>query len=819
MFLATSLAILLAAAPLAHPPEGPEVRVRPCADGPGLFVDGRRVAPWMFSVRDGSRSRPVTKDWTRLEFTARPQSDRRRCQFHLKCVLPERRGFIRFRNFSVTTNGVDVEGFRGSFDDAGRFARRWKMWPPIATTGWTNYLDHGEWVVEVGPVENRPERIGYLPHSSFFDLTKGAECKVSFETRSDDVRWLQTNIYAVDDTGRHYCPIAMDSEDMLAKQVRLAATAGIDIVSYLYGESWTGEGDDYDFAELDATSDRILRANPKALLVPRFGMDAPDAWLRRHPSSRMRYDCATGQASRMASVSNPEYRAAACRYLRSLIAHMQAKYPQSFAGVHPCGQQTHEWFYCDSTTRYHGYDPSTRAAFGDEAPSVAARAAHAPLGILNTGATAQQVFRFNRMLQNEMADFLALLARTAREATRGRKLVILFYGYTFEVATMATAPANTGHYGLQRLLDTAAADIDMIAAPLSYRDRGWTGVSAEMGSIDSIMRAGVLPMDENDTRTYLDKVTPMRLGSPQESYDVIEREMAQSVLRGTGCWFFDIMGRAWWDDAELWRRVTGVRPLYDAVVAEGLAPIHDVALINDEDSILRIAAKVKPIKAGWPFVTEVAQRPPQVGFSAACHLLADVARRPVDAKLQLFLSSWGMSDGNLERIAAQRRTTPATRVWVWAPGWVDDVGHTGTTRMERLTGFVFRRASRPVEEKEGLEPLFTVDEGMGVEVWSRWSDGTPKVAVKRDGAGWSVFMGRPDFYRPAMLRRLAAFAGVHLFLPDSEVGKANVWCRNGHLLVQATGDGPVRIALPDGTTRTLDMRKGQCANIDLGQVN
>jgi len=81
MLLATSLAAMFAAAsPLAHSLEGPEVRVRPCADGPGLFVDGRRVAPWMVSVRDGSRSRPVTKDWTRLEFTARPQSDRRRCQ-------------------------------------------------------------------------------------------------------------------------------------------------------------------------------------------------------------------------------------------------------------------------------------------------------------------------------------------------------------------------------------------------------------------------------------------------------------------------------------------------------------------------------------------------------------------------------------------------------------------------------------------------------------------------------------------------------------------------------------------------------------------
>ena len=819
MLLATSLAAMLAAAsPLAHSSEGPEVRVRPCADGPGLFVDGRRVAPWMFSVRDGSRSRPVTKDWTRLEFTARPQSDRRRCQFHLKCVLPERRGFIRFRNFSVTTNGVDVEGFRGSFDDAGRFARRWKMWPPMATTGWTNYLDHGEWVVEVGPIENRPERTGYLPHSSFFDLTEGVECKVAFETRSDNVRWLQTNIYAVDDTGRHYCPVAMDSEDMLAKQVRLAAAAGIDIVSYLYGESWTGEGDDYDFAELDATSDRILRANPKALLVPRFGLDAPDAWLRRHPDSRMRYDGATGQVSRMAAVSNPEYRAAACRYLRALIAHMQARYPHAFAGVHPCGQQTHEWFYCDSPTRYHGYDPSTRRAFGEEPPSVAARTAHDTLGFVNTGVCAQTVFRFNQMLQREMADFLALLARTAREATAGRKLVIIFYGYTSEFATMETAPANSGHYALQRLLDRAAADIDMIAAPLSYRDRGWTGVSAEMGSPDTILRAGVLAMDENDTRTHLDRITPQRLGSSLESYDVVKREMAQSVLRGTGCWLFDIMGRSWWDDPELWRQVAETRPLFEDIRGDGLPPEPDVALVNDEDSILRMAAGVKAIRAGWPFVTEVAQRPPLAGFSAGHYLLSDIARRPVVAKLQLFLSSWGVSDDNLERIVRQRQTHPAMRVWVGAPGWIAADGTRDMARMNRLTGFTCRRVARAVEEKAGWEPMFTVAEELDVEVWSRWHDGSPRVAVRRDGKGWSVFMGRPEFYRPALLRRLAAQAGVHLFLPDAEVGKAHVWSRNGRLLVQATGDGPVRLVFPDGRSKTLTLRKGQCEIVPFEQV-
>ena len=817
MLLAICAAVLSAAACLGGTAAvEPEVRVRQCADGPGLFIDGRRTVPWMFSCRDGTRSRPVSNGWTRCSFRVRPDSDRARCQFHLRCAFPAKRGFIRYRNFSVTSNGVEMLGFRKAFDDEKSLAAHWRMWPTPQMTGWTNYLDHGEWVQEVGPVEDVKARGNYVPNSRRFDLAKGVVYDVSFEVRSDVVEWIQPNLYSVDTTGVHYCPVMMDSDDFLSNQVKMAAAAGVDIVSYLYEGSWIGPGDDYDFTELDAISDRILRANPRALLVPRFGVDAPGGWLEAHPEARMRYDSPSGQVSRLPSVAHPGYRAAACRYVRAVAGHMRARYPRSFAGMHINGQHTHEWFYYDSPTRFHGYDPATLESFGEDPPTVAERSAREPWGLVNSGPSARRVFRFNRHLQNCMADFLAQLAHAAREATDGKKLVIMFYGYAFELASMGTAAANSGHYGLQRLVDMSAGDIDMMAAPIPYGDRGWTGISAEMGSTDTLLRAGILPMDENDTRTHLDRVTPRRLAARQQTCDVVTRELTQGVFRNVGCWFFDLNGRGWWEDPELWRCMSEIRPLAEDAYAAMRPVSPEVALVNDEDSILRMSARVPGATGGWAFITEPRLRPAQAGFSSGFYLCSDIARRPIGAKLQVFLSSWGISDENLERMVRQRSTNPATRVWVWAPGWIADDGTTGTGRMDRLTGFRFRRVARSVEERERFEPLFTVEEGSGVEVWSRWKDGSPRVAIRRDGGGWSVFMGRPEFRTPAMLRRLAALAGVHSCLPDGETGKANAWNRDSRVLVQAVTNGQVKVAMPDGTEKTLAMRTGQCAVLDAG---
>ena len=54
--------------------------------------------------------------------------------------------------------------------------------------------------------------------------------------------------------------------DVLYDQVRLAASNGVDFVSFMAEKSaWRGEND-YDWSELDAKCTAILNANPKALL-------------------------------------------------------------------------------------------------------------------------------------------------------------------------------------------------------------------------------------------------------------------------------------------------------------------------------------------------------------------------------------------------------------------------------------------------------------------------------------------------------------------------------------------------------------------------
>ena len=77
--------------------------------------------------------------------------------------------------------------------------------------------------------------------------------------------------------------------DVLYDQVRLAASNGVDFVSFMAEKSaWRGEND-YDWSELDAKCTAILNANPKALLIPRMKLETSGWWARKHPADVVTY--------------------------------------------------------------------------------------------------------------------------------------------------------------------------------------------------------------------------------------------------------------------------------------------------------------------------------------------------------------------------------------------------------------------------------------------------------------------------------------------------------------------------------------------------
>ena len=73
-------------------------------------------------------------------------------------------------------------------------------------------------------------------------------------------------------------------------------------------------------------------------------MYPPSWWLNENPIELMKWD-SENKYGKYASVSSLKYRRDAGERLRLVIEHLEEKYPDHIAGYHPCGQETHEWFY------------------------------------------------------------------------------------------------------------------------------------------------------------------------------------------------------------------------------------------------------------------------------------------------------------------------------------------------------------------------------------------------------------------------------------------------------------------------------------------
>lgn len=792
-----------------------EVRVRETAGGPMIHVDGKAVPPRMFWGRSGSRRYKIGTDWTPFTLTFTAPADTARGTVHLRFHKPQS-ARAQLRNFSLLEDGKPFQtGMEHAFDGDAEFAQTWKIWPP--KSDYVHTVSGGVCTVELHPWRLPGPDPDYHFYTKFLRFRKGAVYTLRFEARGDGCTWILPGVYDVGPSGVHaQIPLTTGAEmsDTFLSTVRKAADAGVDFVSYGIPEVWREDGDD--FTAFDALTDSIIRTNPNAFLIPRVSVNAPKWWLDKNPEHRMQYAqehvnvkgrgvWGRGLRPDMATVSSRPYRAAAVAYITRFARHMMERYPRNFAGIHPTGQNTSEWFYFDSWNKMNGYDPQTLAAFrawtGDpaaEVPPVSARLAGENERHLLDPVTQRRCIEFNRFQQQEMTDFVAELARACRAATEGQKLVVFFYGYAWEFASHRYGPANSGHYGMENLLKKADGSIDILCSPISYFDRAFCGSAPNMSAGETVMRNGILWLNEDDTRTHLDHrseayVQEGTLVTLPQSRSVMLRNTAQEAIRGFGSWWMDLPGMGWYDSAELWDVQRGLMPLEHKMLARTAPFTPEIALIQDEESMIQVAGKAHVVNG--KLVSQVRGTVNRCGAPHGQYLLFDVCRKPLAAKLQVFQSCWSLSDAKIDALVRQRETHPATRVWCWAPGWRDNEGVPDLARMTRLTGFRFKPLAKPVDQA-----LFTVTDAKPEEVLERFPDGSPSVVVRRRGAGADVFVSKPDLTAP-LLHRLAALAGVHLYLPADEVGKATLWATrirdDAYVLeVQAMEDTTLHLRIP-----------------------
>ena len=818
-----------------------DVRVRTRAGGPMVEVDGRAVPPRMFWGKNGCR--PCRLDgagWSSFTFTFTPQTDIARGTFHLRFPRADS-GEVSLRNFRLSENGNPAEdGFAGAFADEASLGRAWRVWPEGHVRA--HVVSGGVCTVALRPAR-QPGRVpDYHFHSVPRRFAKGVRHALSFDARgSGDCRWMRVACHAVGPGGRHVLvPFEGDSLSATAAKAR---AAGVNFVSYGLPGGWTEGGPD--FSAADEVADALVAVNPDVLLVPRVNVNAPAWWCRKNPDHRMAFakeqDARVGRGDGlrpdMAAVSSRLYREDAKAYLAAFCRHMMARYPRNFAGVHPAGQNTSEWFYYRSGVRMNGWDPQTREAFraylGDpraEVPSCPARCAGSDALLLDPEGQADCI-AFNRFQQDEMADFLSELAHVCRRETLGKKLVVLFYGYTWEFAGHGQGPANTGHYGVERLLSKAAGAIDVLCGPISYFDRFAFGSAPSMSASETVMRQGVLWLNEDDTRTHLVLSSRARTQEGDRvdargARNLLLRNTAQEAVRGFGSWWMDLEGEGWHDAKELWDVQRALMPVERLMLTRKRPFEPDVALVLDEASMVQVATRAVSVMEPMAVLARGAAN--RIGAPHGQYLLFDAVREPLKARLQVFQGAWALSDEKVDSLVRQRKERPALRVWCYAPACRDETGGgDDLARMRRLCGFSFLR--RPgVAKGDGV---FAVETGPGDEVLERYPDGAASLVVRRNGwGGADAFWGDPKTVTAKNMRALADRAGVRCRIPAEDVGRVTLWETGGlgetgsrHVLsLQAARAGPVRVLTGGGVVQdaltgavvgrgesvTLDMEPG-----------
>ena len=620
-----------------------DVRVRQTPQGPRIFVDGKAVRPRFF-------------------YGSPP------------CLSPisnvEKHAFtIPFRPEADTERGrVSLDGFD---DDA-------PLW--FSKAALVDKTDNV--TVSLSP-DGEEERTRHFVRNGL-RLQKGHLYHFVVTHRSTHQRTYFTHEASYTDGDGRKVVMPLPYGDTLGDTVRLAAEAQVDFVTFSTDTSWgcanwwAPPGDPPAYGRIDAAIERIVAANPNALVVPRVSADAPDWMLARDPSMRMVFD--KGYAIRMSSVSARPYREAACAEVERLARHLRAKFPRNFAGLHVAGQNSAEWFYMMSQSgELSGYDVHTRDAFrawlaerGEkdaataQVPSPEERRVARPHGRLDP-ARDRRVIQFGEFRQEEMASLLCDLGAAVKRGSDGGSLAIFFYGYTWELGSVAPGAAETGHFCVDWIMRHGKGVIDGFSAPFSYSDRGWPGSSPVMAPAETYLRNGFLWFNEDDYRTHREDLWsfPMNVGlkndSPFITRNALLRNGALDILRGHGGWWMDLCGRGWFRDADLWRIRKALNALDDAMMRRERPYSPEIAVVVDEKSLMRNGfgsgnETVHPL-------FHARLRFNRCGATHGQYLLDDVLADPPDCKLLFIAYARDWTPERRARLAEIQRMRPGMHVF------------------------------------------------------------------------------------------------------------------------------------------------------------
>lgn len=787
------------------------VKLIPKNGVPQITVDGTPVRPRMFfgytSVsRSGSLN--VGGEWKNatVTFTA-PETDK---QVAVHFRFGEDAGEIDFDDFTITdlTDGKNL--FSENFEKTQTFKEPWSYWceDKGGRVSFQLAADAGR-EHSTGlrvRLEKDPKLKGFHLLFSPLAIVEGHRYSLSIQARSSTGRRLAIEVKHQGGDFRLYGGMATP----FGSEVAFAAANGVDWISVEVPTCWSEPGTTPNYSPALRACREVLQNNPRAMMIPRLSVNPPEWWRKANPSELVVFE--DGETSPHASVASEKYRREASDALRRVIRVLEESFPGNLAGYFPTGQNTGEWFYPKAWgDRLTGFEAPMKKAWkeksGLDLPGAKERQS-SPYGTIRSPSDEKNILAFARFQQELMADMLLGLAKTIREETGGKRLTCFFYGYTFECASYYAGAASTGHFALRKLLQSP--DIDVLSAPVAYNDRTLGGAASCQGVAESVLLAGKLWLNEDDTRTDLAK--PFPFGYPgwnsgddtrEGTLGILKRNLLQASVRNLAQYWMDLGATGWFNDKNLWEEHARFRRMDEALLKNPTFHQPDLALVVDEESLLQIAGGGASKFTIKTLAYEGRSAASRSGATYGQYLLDDVAAGKVRAKIYFF---HGIISANAELRRKLKNSIDGTsRVWSWAPGYIDGEKFS-LESMKDLTGFDLQKLRPEISPKvlatpkglalglpesfgptNVLAPLFSPQVRDSDEVLATFENGEAAIVVRGlPNQTISVFCGTTEIPTP-LYRALARKAGARLY-SDTD---AHVFANGPFIGVHAVRDGEV----------------------------
>lgn len=366
---------------------------------------------------------------------------------------------------------------------------------------------------------------------------------------------------------------------------------------------------------------------------------------------------------------------------------------------------------------------------------------------------------------------------------------------------------NSGQFALHKVLTDK--NLDVICAPISYLDRNESGKGASMGANRAVMSYGKLWLDEADYRSpvrkaegHSDVAGGLETGgyckSVEGLIEVVRRQMGKCMVDAGAAWWFDMVGRGWYDFDQFWEENRYLSTLY-----ENYVPLHknlspDIAIVSDEYAR---HAEGDPFQIGSQLGLYMRDAFYKAGMTWGYYLTENLLDGHIpDAKLYVFLHPWRLSKEKAAKI--KRMLGDKKAVFMYGYGLTDPEDFAAlcgaTVEMEgaadttvypvkdidaSIAGF----GTDPVAGFDKAQRYICVDEQ--ATVLGCYADGKAAMTLSADGN--RLFCGGA-LLTPDQMRALGTYAGGHAFLNTNDV----VYANHSLLVVHTCSAGDKKVHFP-----------------------